>query len=112
MTAFQAIHEHLALTRGEHLLVQAAAGGVGHLAVQFANMAGAHVSGTASADNKDFILKMGIDRPIDYKTARFEEIVPNLAAVLEAMGGEVLSRSISNVKTGGRVVCLTSSTHQ
>src|SRR3546814_5347071 len=51
-----------------------------------------------------------LDRPIDYKTERFEEIVPNLDAVLDAMGGEVLYRSISNVKPGGRVVCLPSST--
>src|SRR3546814_16271904 len=51
-----------------------------------------------------------LDRPIDYKTERFEEIVPNLDAVLAAMGGEVLYRSISNVKPGGRVVCLPSTT--
>ncbi|WP_225975298.1 NADP-dependent oxidoreductase [Anseongella ginsenosidimutans] len=110
MTACQAIHEHLELAAGEHVLIQAAAGGVGHLAVQFAKMAGARVSGTASGDNAPFLVKMGADQPIDYKTEKFEEKAAGVDAVLDAMGGEVLYRSISCVKPGGRVVCLPSFT--
>ena len=110
MTAYQAIHEHLELNSGERILIQAAAGGVGHLAVQFAKLAGAHVSGTASGKNAAFLKKIGMDQPIDYKTERFEEKAEGVDAVLDAMGGEILYRSIACVRPGGRVVCLPSYT--
>lgn len=110
LTAYQAIHEHLAVKPGQKILTHAAAGGVGHLAVQFAKLAGAYVYGTASASNAVFLKELGADEAIDYKTEKFEERVTDLDAVLDAMGGEVLYRSIRCVKPGGRVVCLPSST--
>lgn len=110
MTAYQAIHEHLKLAAGERILIQAAAGGVGHLAVQFAKMAGAHVSATASAENRSFLQQLGVDIPIDYKNERFEQKAMGVDTVLDAMGGEVLYRSISCLKPGGRIVCLPSAT--
>lgn len=110
LTAYQAIHEHIQLQSGQRILIQAAAGGVGHLAVQFAKLAGAYVYGTASGNNQDFLRELGLDEPIDYKNEKFENKVSELDAVLEAMGGEVLYRSIAAVKPGGTVVCLPSST--
>ncbi|MDC8106100.1 NADP-dependent oxidoreductase [Chryseobacterium sp. B21-037] len=110
LTAYQAIHDHLKVQSGEHILVQSAAGGVGHFAVQLAKIAGASVSGTASGKNIEFIKELGVDQPIDYKNQRFEEILSDLDAALDTMGGEVLYGSINCVKPGGKVVCLPSYT--
>jgi NADPH:quinone reductase-like Zn-dependent oxidoreductase len=110
LTACQAIHEHLKIQTGERVLIQSAAGGVGHLAMQFVKLKGAWVSGTASGKNKDFLKKLGVDQAIDYKEQRFEDIATDLDAVMDTMGGEILYRSIACVKPGGRVVCLPSST--
>lgn len=110
LTAYQAIHEHLKLQPKQSILIQAAAGGVGHFAVQFAKLIGAQVSGTASEKNRTFLEYLGVDQAIDYKKEQFEQVVHQLDAVLDAMGGEVLYRSITCVKPGGTVVCLPTST--
>jgi NADPH:quinone reductase-like Zn-dependent oxidoreductase len=110
LTAYQAINEHLKITSGQKVLIQAAAGGVGHLAVQFAKLNGTFVSATASDKNETFLEKLGVDQFIDYKKEKFETLVSGLDAVLDAMGGEVLYRSIPCVKPGGIIVCLPSST--
>ncbi len=110
LTAYQAINEHLKVSKGQKILIQAAAGGVGHLAVQFAKLKGAFVAGTASGKNESFLKSIGVDQFIDYKKEKFEEVFQNPDAVLDAMGGDVLYRSISCVKPGGTVVCLPSST--
>ena len=110
LTAYQAINEHLKIIKGQKVLIQAAAGGVGHLAVQFAKLNGAFVAGTASENNEAFLKQIGVDQFINYKKEKFEEIFKNGDAVLDAMGGDVLYRSFLCVKTGGKVVCLPSST--
>ncbi|MGN6804137.1 MAG: NADP-dependent oxidoreductase [Ginsengibacter sp.] len=110
LTAYQAINEHLKVSKGEKVLIQAAAGGVGHLAVQFAKINGAFVAGTASGKNEEFLKSLGVDQFINYKTEKFEDVVNDVDAILDAMGGEILYRSFSCVKKGGRVVCLPSST--
>jgi NADPH:quinone reductase-like Zn-dependent oxidoreductase len=110
LTAYQAINEELKVTAGQKILIQAAAGGVGHLAVQFAKINGASVIGTASEKNERFLKSLGVDQFIDYKKEKFEELVHDVDAALDAMGGEILYRTISCVKRGGIVVCLPSST--
>jgi NADPH:quinone reductase-like Zn-dependent oxidoreductase len=110
LTAYQAIHEHLKLQQGQHILIQGGAGGVGHLAVQFAALQQARVSATASAGNAAFLQSLGADQVIDYRKENFEQQVESLDAVLDTQGGEVLYRSISCMRPGGRVVCLPSST--
>ena len=109
LTAYQAINEHLKVIPGQKILIQAAAGGVGHLAVQFAKLNGAYVSGTASDKNAKFLKTLGVDQIIDYKKEKFENLVSNLDGVIDAMGGKILYRSIPCVKPGGTVVCLPSS---
>ena len=73
LTAYQAINEELKLSAGQKVLIQAAAGGVGHLAVQFAKISGAFVIGTASEKNEKFLKSIGVDQFIDYKKEKFEE---------------------------------------
>lgn len=110
LTAYQAINEELKVSPVQRILIQAAAGGVGHLAVQFAKINGAYVFGTASEKNEKFLKSIGVDHFIDYKKQKFEDIVHDVDSALDAMGGEVLYRTISCVKRGGTVVCLPSST--
>lgn len=110
LTAYQAINEHLKVTSGQRILIQSAAGGVGHLAVQFAKLNGAFIYGTASGKNTSFLTELGVDHAINYKEEQFEEIATDLDAVMDTMGGDILYRSISCVKRGGRVICLPSST--
>jgi NADPH:quinone reductase-like Zn-dependent oxidoreductase len=110
LTAYQAINEELKVSSGQKVLIQAAAGGVGHLAVQFAKINGAYVIGTASEKNEKFLKSIGVDEFINYKKEKFEEIVHDADAALDAMGGEILYKTISCVKRSGIVVCLPSST--
>lgn len=110
LTAYQAINEELKVIPGQKILIQAAAGGVGHLAVQLAKMNGAFVAGTASAKNEKFLKSIGVDQFIDYKKVKFEDLLHDLDGAIDAMGGTVLYRTISCVKQGGTVVCLPSST--
>lgn len=110
LTAYQSINEYLEIKSGQTILVQAAAGGVGHFAVQFAKINDALVFGTASEKNRNFLQSLGVTRAIDYKHEKFEDMVDDLDAVQDAFGGDILYRSIACVKQGGRVVCLPSST--
>jgi len=110
LTAYQAINEIIKITSGQKILIQAAAGGVGHLAVQLAKINGAFVIGTASDKNEKFLFSLGVDKFINYKKENFEKIVNNVDAVIDAMGGDVLYRSISCTRPVGIVVCLPSST--
>jgi len=109
-TAYQAINDYLKVESGQRILIQSAAGGVGHLAVQFAKINGAFVSGTASEKNADLLERIGIDQFINYRKEKFDDVVSDLDAVMDTMGGEILYRSIASVKRGGKVVCLPSST--
>lgn len=104
MTAWQGLFDHGALQPGQSVLVHGAAGGVGHLAVQLAKACGATVCATASADDLDFVRRLGADRAIDYRAERFEEIVSNVDMVLDLIGGETRARSWGVMREGGVLV--------
>jgi NADPH:quinone reductase-like Zn-dependent oxidoreductase len=106
LTAWQALVAHAKLMKGQKILVHAASGGVGHFAVQIAKHLGAYVIGTSSAANRDFVLSLGADEHIDYKTVRFEEVVKNADFVLETIGGENIDRSLESLKKGGSVISI------
>jgi NADPH:quinone reductase-like Zn-dependent oxidoreductase len=109
LTAWQAFSDHGRLRAGQRVLIHAAAGGVGHFAVQIARHTGAYVIGTASAENKDFVLGLGANECIDYKTQRFEEVVKDIDFVLDTIGGEYIDRSLQVIKKGGTIVSIPSS---
>jgi len=106
LTAWQALFDTADLQAGQKVLIQAAAGGVGHFAVQFAKLKGLYVAGTASGRNQDFLKQLRCDLPINYETNLFEDLVHDLDAVIESMGGEVRMRSWKVLKRGGMMVCL------
>jgi NADPH:quinone reductase-like Zn-dependent oxidoreductase len=89
---------------GRRVLVQGAAGGVGQFAVQFARRQGASVIGTASAANSDLLWSLGVKQVIDYQSTRFEDVVRDVDAVIDLVGGDVLERSMQVVTRGGIVV--------
>ena len=106
LTAWQGLFDHGHLSRGDRLLVQGAAGGVGTFAVQLAHAAGAHVIGTASARNGPFLRDLGADEVIDYAAGPFENRVRDADAVLDTVGGDTLERSWGVVRRGGTLVTI------
>jgi NADPH:quinone reductase-like Zn-dependent oxidoreductase len=105
LTAWQGLFDHGRLRRGERVLIHGAAGGVGHLAVQFAKWCGAYIIATAGKDDLQWVKSLGADRVIDYKNARFENEVGNVDLVYDLIAGETLDRSWQVLKEReGRVV--------
>lgn len=105
LTADYALFEAGGLTSDETVLIHAA-GGVGHLAVQLARHAGATVFGTASGSNQAFLEQLNIDGFVNYRDVKFEDELETMDLVIDAIGGEVLERSIELAKPGGRVITL------
>jgi len=106
LTAWQALFDVAQLQAGQTLLVHAAAGGVGHVAVQLAKWRGARVIGTASARNADFLRGLGVDQVIDYTHERFEDIARDVDVVLDTQGEETQRRSFAILKPGGMLVSI------
>ncbi len=110
LTAWQALFDAGKLNKGGTVLVHAAAGGVGHLAVQLAKSAGAVVLGTASVPNHDFLRSLGVDHPVDYRG----DLLPNVRAAVpdgvdlafDCIGGEALERSPECLGPEGRIVSI------
>ncbi|WP_240037058.1 NADP-dependent oxidoreductase [Orlajensenia leifsoniae] len=92
---------------GDRVLVHAGAGGVGHFAVQFAAIAGAHVVATASAANAGFLRELGAQETIDYASQRFEDVVSDIDVVIDLIGNvhdHTGTRSLEVLREGGRLV--------
>ncbi|ADQ69481.1 Zn-dependent oxidoreductase, NADPH:quinone reductase [Halogeometricum borinquense DSM 11551] len=106
LTARRALFEVGDVRSGQRVLVHAAAGGVGHIAVQLASHAGASVIGTASARNEGFLRELGVDEFVDYRNQSFEDELSDIDVILDAVGGETLEQSIDVITHGGRIVTL------
>jgi len=104
LTAWQALFDKANLDRGQKVLIQGGAGGVGNFAVQLAKWKGAHVIATASGRNQGFLREIGVDQPIDYEKTKFEDIVSNVDAVFDTIGGDTQQRSFRVLKRGGVLV--------
>jgi NADPH:quinone reductase-like Zn-dependent oxidoreductase len=108
LTAWQALVDTADVRPGQRVLVHAAAGGVGHLAVQIAKARGAEVIGTATAPKHELLRSLGADRLIDYTAAPFEDDLTGVDVVLDTIGGEYLARSLDTLRPGGILICLAS----
>ena len=106
LTAYQALVKNATITPGQRILIHAAAGGVGHFAVQIAEHLGAHVTGTSSAVNRDFILGLGADDHIDYKNHNWQQSANSFDFVLDTVGGDNLNLSIDVTKPGGSLISI------
>ena len=92
------------LSEGQRVLIHAAAGGVGHVAVQIAKARGAYVIATASAPKHEFVEGLGADDVIDYRTVDFAEAVGDVDVVLDTIGGDYQLRSLRTLKPDGIMV--------
>lgn len=104
LTAWQALVDTAEMAEGDRVLIHAAAGGVGHLAVQIAKARGAYVIGTASAGKHDFVRDLGADEVIDYHEVDFAEAAQDIDIVLDTIGGEYQPRSLQTMRRGGILV--------
>ncbi|MER6996698.1 NADP-dependent oxidoreductase [Streptomyces sp. NPDC000410] len=110
LTAWQSLVETAGLTDGTRLLIHAAAGGVGHLAVQIAAAHGAHVVGTAREDKHSLLKELGADELIDYTRQDFVEALAGreVDVVLDSIGGDYGTRSLKVLRDGGTLLTLPS----
>ncbi|KAJ3057378.1 Prostaglandin reductase 3 [Rhizophlyctis rosea] len=98
--------------QGETVLVTAAAGGAGQMAVQIAKLGGNRLIGTCSSDEKATILKeLGCDRVINYRKESIdsvlkEEYPKGVDVVFESVGGETLQQCLNNLATRGRLIII------
>jgi NADPH:quinone reductase-like Zn-dependent oxidoreductase len=106
LTAWQALVDTAIIRPGQRVLIHAAAGGVGHLAVQIAKARGAYVIGTASAAKHDLLRSLGADELIDYRTQDFAENVPDVDVVLDTIGGPNWARSLRTLRPGGTLISI------
>lgn len=104
LTTYQAFVDILQLQKGQKILIQAGAGGVGTFAIQLAKLMGATVTTTASEAGMFLVKSLGADEIINYKTEKFEETLKNYDAVFDTLGGEILEKSFNIVKNGGKIV--------
>ncbi|MBR7837042.1 NADP-dependent oxidoreductase [Actinospica durhamensis] len=106
LTAWQALNDTAHLTAGQRVLIQGAAGGVGHLAVQIAARMGAKVIGTASAEDLEYVRSLGAAEALDYRTTDLREAVREADAALVPLVGDARVNALSTVRAGGTFVTL------
>ena len=107
MTAYQCLVEALDVQPGERVLIHAASGGVGHLAVQIAKALGAHVIGTAGAANLAWVRELGADEVLDHSAGPIsEQLSEKVDAVVDLIGGDALADAPAQVRDGSRVVSI------
>lgn len=104
LTAYQVLNGKV--KQGDRVLIHAGSGGVGHFAIQIAKSMGAYVVSTSSAKNKDFVMAMGADEHIDYRTQAFEKVAKDINFVFDVMGGDVLLNSAKLIQAKGTIVSI------
>jgi NADPH2:quinone reductase len=110
LTAWQALFDKGQLQASQRVVILAAAGGVGHIAVQLAKWMGARVIATASSNNHEFLQSLGADQVIDYNSENITDHVNNVDLLIDGVGGAAGIDALRCVKPGGRVVTLPSVT--
>ena len=95
-------YQHVPVSlEGKSVLVNGAAGGVGHFVVQVAKLKGAKVIAIASGKHEALLRDLGVDEFIDYTTTAPEETVRNVDLVVDAVGGPTTGRFLRTIKRGG-----------
>jgi NADPH:quinone reductase-like Zn-dependent oxidoreductase len=105
LTAWQGLFTHGQLRAGQTVLIHGAAGGVGSVAVQLAHEAGARVIGTGRTAHRQTVLDLGAEVFVDLALDRLESL-GEVDVVFDVMGGEILERSATLVRSGGALVSI------
>jgi NADPH2:quinone reductase len=111
LTAWQALFDFAKLNKGESILINAGAGGVGSFAIQLAKNIGARIVTTASPQNHDYVKELGANFVIDYHQSNYAHEIKNLIpegidVILDCVGGKTLEDSLNLIKTNGRLVSI------
>jgi NADPH:quinone reductase-like Zn-dependent oxidoreductase len=106
LTAWQALFDHAGLRGGQTALIAGAAGGVGHLAVQFATYAGARAIGTGSSRNREFVLGLGAEEYVDYSSQDVATSVSDVDVAFDTVGADTTQSLLSTVRDGGALVTI------
>lgn len=106
LTAWQALIDTATVRAGQRVLIRAAAGGVGHFAVQIAKARGAYVIGTASAGKHEFAKSLGAEEMVDYREVDFTEAVRDVDVVLDTVGDDDRIRALRCLRPGGLLVTI------
>jgi NADPH:quinone reductase-like Zn-dependent oxidoreductase len=104
LTAWQGLFDEGNLLAGQRVLIHGGAGGVGHLAIQFAKAKGATVCTTVSSEDVEFARSLGADEVVDYKSERFEDKLHDVDLIFDLVAGDTQERSWSVLKDGGTMV--------
>jgi alcohol dehydrogenase len=109
VSAWQALVETMRLSKGQKILIHGGAGGIGSIAIQLAKHLGAYVATTVSTNNIQFVKEdLGADEVIEYKSQRFEDILPHdYDAVIDIVGGGTYTRSFKVLKRGSGIIVST-----
>lgn len=110
-TAYYCAYEMVNLFEGDHVLIHAAAGGVGTALIQLAKNKGCIVYGTAGSDEKlEYLKSMGVNFPINYRKKNFEEEIKKLQGdqgldvIFDPVGGTNYKKGRKILSHGGRIV--------
>ena len=113
ITAWESLFDRCNLEKGQSVLIHAGAGGVGHCAVQLANIKGAKVCTTVSSKDKaEFVRKLGCEKVIFYKEYDFvREILDwsdgdGVDIAFDTVGGETFYKTFSSVRMYGDLVTI------
>jgi len=93
-------HEPVPL-EGKTVLVNGAAGGVGHFALQLAKWKGARVIAVGDGRHEAFLRDLGADEFIDYTKTAAEDVARDVDLVIDAVGGPTTGRFLRTLKRGG-----------
>ncbi|MFC7502766.1 NADP-dependent oxidoreductase [Nocardioides sp. CPCC 206347] len=104
LAAWQALVDVAEVKPGQKVLVHAGAGGLGSTVIQVAHHLGAHVATTARGDEADRLRALGADEVIDYRTADFADVLSGYDVVIDSLGGENLTKSLTVLKPGGLAI--------
>lgn len=86
---------------GKTVVVNGAAGGVGHIALQLAKWKGARVIAVASGKQEEFVRSLGVDEFIDYTKSDAHKVLKDVDLVIDAVGGPATTRFLEIIKRGG-----------
>jgi NADPH-dependent curcumin reductase CurA len=111
LTSSLALEHHGRMKSGETVLVTAAAGAAGQIAVQLAKLAGNHVIGTCSTGKEGFLKSLGVDRVINYKTEDVQQVLrkeypKGVDIVFESVGGKMFETCLKALAIKGRLIVI------
>ena len=111
ITAYWAAEETVNLYKGDHVLIHAAAGGVGTALIQLLKNKGCIIFGTAGSDEKlEYLKEQGVHYPINYRKVDYAEAIEEMGfkrmmdATFNPVGGDYVKKDYRLLNSGGRVL--------